>query len=283
MVLLLLSTSCNHLFYYPQKDVLYPPENFGIIYEPKTFTSLDGTKLNAWYFPAQSGEKKSKINKDPKGTIIQFHGNAENMTSHYLSLAWLIHEGYNLFSFDYRGYGKSEGEPTPEGTVKDGVAAIREILKDERTSAKSKILVAWGQSLGGAIMQRSIEELAEDERKRLHLVVLDSTFSSYKTVAASTLRKSAVTWLISPLAYILVSNSYGAEKFYKSNQSAVLIVHDELDNVVPYSNGKDINHKIESPNKTFWHPRIGGHVRTFAADQPEWRQKLLQFLESTKR
>ncbi len=276
VLLCLLNSSCNHLFYYPNKEVLYPPENLKITYEAKTFTSLDGTQLTAWYFPSP--------HKKPKGTIIQFHGNAENMTSHYLSLVWLTKEGFDLFTFDYRGYGKSEGEPNPKGTVEDGIAAIREVLKIHGTKKnKNKVVIAWGQSLGGAILQRSIEDLTADEKQQLDLIILDSTFSSYKTVAASALRKSAITWLISPLAYVLVSNAAGAHKFYTEIKTPTLIVHDELDQAVPFSNGEDLDTKIENPNKTFWHPRLGGHIRTFAADRPEWRQKLLQFLESTKR
>lgn len=269
----LLNASCNHLFYYPNKEVFYPPEKLGITYEPKNFTSVDGTKLTAWYFPAKTKTK-------PKGTIIQFHGNAQNMTSHYLSLVWLTKEGYNLFVFDYRGYGSSDGLPSQQGTVEDGVSALREVLKYNSKDDKH-ILIAWGQSLGGAILQRSIEDLTPDEKKHIQLIVLDSTFSSYKSVAASTLRKSAVTWLISPIAYLLISDSYGADKFAEVNQTPVLIIHDELDPVVPFSNGEDLFEKIETPNKTFWHPRFGGHTRTFA--ELEWRQKLLPFLESIKR
>lgn len=275
----LTNSACNHLFYYPQKDVLYPPENLKIKYEPKEFISLDGTKLTGWFFPAVTGDAKNyKLNKNPKGTIIQFHGNAENMTSHYLSLVWLTREGYNLFTFDYRGYGKSEGEVTQQGTVEDGVSAIREVLK----AHKNGVLITWGQSLGGAVLQSSLEKLSEEEKNKVSLIILDSTFSSYKTVAASSLRKNAVTWLISPLAYVLISDKFAAAGFYQENKTPVLIVHDELDNVVPYSNGEILNDKILGP-KDFWHPRIGGHTRSFAPDQPSLRQKLVQFLSTTKK
>ena len=59
-----------------------------------------------------------------KGLILQYHGNAENLTSHYLSLGWLAHEGFDVFIFDYRGYGRSSGEIDARGISWDSQAAF---------------------------------------------------------------------------------------------------------------------------------------------------------------
>ncbi len=96
MKILLLFTliSCTNLFYQPSDRQFYRPEAFKLTYQDIYFQSSDGTKLHGWFF---KGKGK------PKGTIVQFHGNAENISSHFLNLAWLVLEGYNLFTFDYRG------------------------------------------------------------------------------------------------------------------------------------------------------------------------------------
>ncbi|UPT75824.1 MAG: lysophospholipase [Elusimicrobiota bacterium] len=69
------------------------------------------------WFPAQNGPAR--------GTIVHFHGNGENMTSHYLFVYWLALERWNVFTFDYRGYGASGGEKSIAGSVADGAAAIK--------------------------------------------------------------------------------------------------------------------------------------------------------------
>src|SRR3989339_1821183 len=91
-----LCAGCSHFFYYPSKKTYFPPEKIGLVYEDIEFNSLDGTKLTGWFFPSSS--------KKVKGTVLQFHGNAQNISTHYLSQIWLIQKGYNLMTFDYRGF-----------------------------------------------------------------------------------------------------------------------------------------------------------------------------------
>ena len=80
----------------------------------------DGLKLHGWHLKAKD---KSR------GTILQLHGNAENISTHVNSVLWLALEGYDVFNFDYRGYGKSEGSPTLDGVHIDARAALETVLK----------------------------------------------------------------------------------------------------------------------------------------------------------
>ncbi len=256
-------TGCNHLFYFPTADVYYPPENLKLKYEKVAFKSADGTALTAWFIPT--------VKKKVKGTIVQFHGNAENMTSHYMSLVWLVQEGYNLFTFDYRGYGASAGKPTQKGTVEDGVAAISEALKKHSGGA----FIVWGQSLGGAILQASLERVSD--LQKVDLIILESTFTSYRKVAASLFKRGAVTWFLVPLTYVLISDRHAGMKFLENNHIPVLIVHDEHDQTVPYENGLDIYNRTRA-KKTFWSFTDGAHTRGFSPDRPENRKKLVEFL-----
>jgi len=95
-----------------------------------------------WYFPSQ-------LSTTPKATIIQFHGNAQNFSAHYLSLAWLTKQEFNLFTFSYRGYGNSEGRPDQKGTYLDGLAALNQGWELHKKSGAKKFIV-YGQSLGGS-------------------------------------------------------------------------------------------------------------------------------------
>ena len=96
----------NYFFYQPTRKFYYPPEKLRLNYEEFYINGIDKNKIHAWLFPAPSGK--------PLATVVQFHGNAENMSSHYISLVWLLKHNFEIFTFDYRGYGRSLGEPSTE-------------------------------------------------------------------------------------------------------------------------------------------------------------------------
>ena len=64
------------------------------------FKSSDGVALHGWFF---------RTIPEAKATILVFHGNAENLSTHVNSVLWLVQEGFNVFIFDYRGYGGNPG------------------------------------------------------------------------------------------------------------------------------------------------------------------------------
>ena len=267
---------CSHLFYQPDQILYYPPEKLGLHPETLHFPSRDGTPLLAWYFPAKT--------QPAKGTILQFHGNAENMSSHYMSLVWLTQEGYNLVTFDYRGYGGSEGIPNQKGVYLDGLAALDQAWK-MHSASQSKQFIVYGQSLGGAIASRSLIDW--EKRDQVNLLVMDSSFYSYPTVARRILSRHWVTWVISPLGWLLVSNEYSAEKAIKQGKTRLLVIHDEKDPVVPFSCGEDVFNTATAP-KEFWKLEQGRHVGSFIVTElkdpaVQMRQKFVKYLEESQK
>jgi fermentation-respiration switch protein FrsA (DUF1100 family) len=57
--------------------------------------------------------------------------------------------GYDVFAFDYRGFGASPGIPTEPGLYADAAAAYAYLIEVERVPASRLILA--GRSLGGAV------------------------------------------------------------------------------------------------------------------------------------
>lgn len=114
--LFLFSGCASRMLYYPTPNEYGNPSVAGLRYEKVTFASKDGTPLSGWFIPA--------IGK-AKGTVIHFHGNAQNMTAHFSFVAWLPREGFNVFVFDYRGYGTSPGTPSRQGVYEDSCAALQ--------------------------------------------------------------------------------------------------------------------------------------------------------------
>jgi len=263
VLLFFLFSGCSSLFYYPDSFLHFPPEKFGFKKEEFTLRAADGTKLVAWRFLARK--------KPYRGVILQFHGNAENISSHYTTLIWLTDLGFDLIIFDYRGYGGSQGEPSPAGTAQDGVAAIafaqdffheRSISEFRPPGARPKFIV-YGQSLGGAIAGRALELTAPEVQASVDQVILEATFYSYKKIGAAVMRGSPITWLFSPLAYVLLSDGESSENYLKSeNHPPLLVLHSKDDNVVPFALGENL-FEIASPAKRFWKIDQLGHLETF--------------------
>ena len=177
----LVSISCSNLLFYPKNYQILDPRKLGYSPEDVWLTINEQSNIHAWYFSAEDKVKS-------KGTIVYFHGNAENLSSHFISLVWITKFNYNVLIFDYPGYGRSDGSPSQENTVLAGQSAIRWAAKKD-----SRPLIIYGQSLGGIIATRCVLDLKNDIKFKT--LILDSSFDSYKDVAASVLRKSWITWI----------------------------------------------------------------------------------------
>ncbi|MBI4650522.1 alpha/beta hydrolase [Candidatus Desantisbacteria bacterium] len=99
--------------YYPSKEIDKIP-SVDIACEEVFFRTEDREILWGIFVPAK---------QENAGVIIYFHGNAGNISGRMDIIFNLYKLGYNVFAFDYRGYGKSSGKPDEEGLYKDGRAA----------------------------------------------------------------------------------------------------------------------------------------------------------------
>lgn len=132
-------------FYYPDDEHYDSPYRAGLDFEEVYFSSADGTRLWGWFIHAKDVDSPHQA----KGTVIHMHGNAQNMTAHWQLAEWVPLRGYNLFTFDYRGFGMSEGVPEPKGVFEDAVAALDYVRS--RADIDVEKLFVFGQSLGGML------------------------------------------------------------------------------------------------------------------------------------
>jgi len=103
------------------KDIEFTPAIAGLAYDDIYIDTFDGERLNAWFIPGE----------DSMYTILFCHGNGGNI-SHRIDKIEILHElGFDIFIFDYRGYGKSSGRPSEKGFYKD-VQAAYDYLVDEK-------------------------------------------------------------------------------------------------------------------------------------------------------
>ena len=249
LALLPLCIACNSLFYYPQPDEAFSPAGLGLPFSSSFVTADDGVKLHVWTIAARGVRR---------GTVLQFHGNGENMSTHFLFVAWLADYGYDVITFDYRGYGKSGGQPDRTGIARDATAVIAYAAR------RGGDLFIIAQSLGGAV---AVPALAEAPPPRLRGLILDSTFASYRGMARAKLAEHWITWILQGPLGFLVSDDLNPVDAAPMVKVPTISVHDPNDPVVPYHQGELVFAAIGAKEKEFWpFPGGGTHIGAFAYD-----------------
>ena len=268
MILVLLSPlACpgcvGRMFYYPDHREYDTPANHGLKYEEVSFASKDGTRLSGWFIPAIG---------PARGTVIHFHGNAQNMTAHFGFVDWLPAAGFNLFVFDYRGYGKSAGSPSRRGLYEDSLAVL-DYLRSRPGIDHDRLLVL-GQSLGGAQAITAVGSNPQGVRA----VVVESTFASYQSIVRDKIGAIPVLSLLkTPLSRLMISDELSPAAYVaRIAPVPLLVIHGTADQVVPYSQGSRLFALAREP-KQFWTLEGGDHTEAFADPDSEYRSRLVTF------
>jgi fermentation-respiration switch protein FrsA (DUF1100 family) len=262
-----LLAGCDGLFYYPSRSSVIDPASIGLRYHDVFFNSLDGTRLHGWFFSPKGGPNGAKA------TVIHFHGNAENISTHFQAAAWLAREGFNVFVFDYRGYGQSDGEPNKDGIQADAVAAVRWVRGHPDVDPDR--LIFFGQSLGAAI---AVHLAAGPDGAGLRAVVLESGFSSYRAITRDKLAASFLTWPFQwPLSFLVSDGDRPRDDIAKIAPVPVLIIHGTADPVVPYHHAQALYAAAREP-KTLWTIPDAGHTSALGRYGEIYRPRLVAFL-----
>lgn len=261
--------SCSSLFYHPSRVLHFPPEKFGASPEEVNFRSGDGTHLFGWLFRHNATSRNSA----PKGVLLFYHGNAENLSSHYLSLLWLLKHGYDFFIFDYRGYGRSDGNPDPKGTKEDGEAALRWL----RARYPAAPIVLYGQSLGGMVALRNAIDVKDETGIRA--VVVHGGFASYQEVGRKVMARGILTWPLQWLPWVVLSDRHAPDDgVVEVAPLPLLVMHSEDDRVVPFSCGERIYDLAGEP-KEIWKIPGEGHTDAFQRYGDTYQKMLVDWLE----
>jgi pimeloyl-ACP methyl ester carboxylesterase len=263
LLLCFLLSGCTSLIYQPDKVLYAHPDQFNTKFDIITFKSLDETKLSAWRLFSKTPH--------PKNLVVFFHGNAQNLTSHFVNLVWLTDHGYDVLIFDYRGYGLSEGEPNPKGVAEDGLAFLNYGYEAFKKGGFEKFIV-YTQSLGGAVALRSLEDFSH--RDEISLLVLDSTFLSPRIVA-----RDKTNFILAKL----ISNDYTANPELKHLTMPVLSIHSTADFVISYKLGESLYQSIPNLKKELWTFSAKGHGDVFFVENEKYRKMFLEYVQGLKK
>ncbi len=263
LLLILLLTGCESLFFFPSKQLQHMPTELGLQYQDVSFAAADGTQLHGWFLPAQGVLK---------GTVLHLHGNAANIGDHVWAVRWLPAAGYQVLTFDYRGYGSSQGQPSLAGAQQDIDAALGVLL--QRADVEPKQVVILAQSLGGAM---GIYNLAHSPwRRQVKLLVVDSAFSSYQGIAREKMAGWWLTWPLQWLPYLLLSDRYAAQDAVAElSPMPLILIHGSGDQVVPAHHSEQLYAAAGAPKELWLLPNV---PHTAGLELPANRQRLLAMM-----
>jgi fermentation-respiration switch protein FrsA (DUF1100 family) len=247
----------DRLLYYPGmgRELAATPERYGLPYDDLSIRTEDGETLHAWWIPATNA----------RGAVILFHGNAGNISYRLDYAAMFDRLGYGTLLVEYRGYGRSTGSPSEQGTYRDAAASWRWLTETKGIAGSD--IVLFGESLGGAVAAW----LAARERPRA--LVLASTFTSVPDLAAE-------IYPFLPVR-LLSRYEYNTIDALARVEAPVLVAHSPEDDIIPYAHGKRLFAAAREP-KSFL-DLAGGHNDGFVFGRAEWARAVGVFLEQGAR
>ena len=258
---------CQSLFYYPSQRRFFTPEMFGDPHENVWITTADGARLHGWMVKAKAPA--------PRGIVLFFHGNAHNISHYYLAVKGFVEAGYHLLTFDYRGYGLSEGVPSPEGLLLDA-QAVWEFLQQRPEFAPGKVVIL-GQSLGGAV---ALDWIGRTRPEGIGLVISESAFSSYEAIVEEKLNPLGIVRIFrKPLASGLFDDEHAPIRHVaRVSPTPLLIVHGTHDTTVSYAHAQVLFNASSSP-KLLWTIEGGGHISMLTRHGSEYWGRLLLLMD----
>lgn len=188
-------------------------------YEERNYINKEGLKLNTLLFRT----------KNSRGVVFYHHGNSEHLQSWGERAAIFLDQGYDVFMYDYRGYGKSEGSIRQERQLhRDAHFLFRELL---RQYEQDKIVI-YGISLGTGISCK----LAA--RYKVKCLVLETPYYHFFDVIR----------FHYPFLPVRIISKYRFRTHYymRKVQSPVYVIHGTKDAVISYESSVKL--KERSPH-----------------------------------
>ncbi len=245
----------NSIIYHPEKYPigLWDTSNMPLPIQDVWFEAEDGVKLHGWYVPSD----------EAVATLLFFHGNAGNITHRLENIFFLHHLKLNVFIFDYRGFGRSEGNPNEEGIQLDSQAAYDTVLTQPGVSLPS--LFIFGRSLGGAFAAYTAS------RNPAAGLILESTFTNAVDMADKMMP-------IIPSWYI--SAELNTQGYVENLKIPKLFIHGTRDTVIPFTLGRELYKGAAQP-KEFYSIVGAGHNNTWNVGGKEYFDTIKEFVTRT--
>ena len=239
--------------YIPTRKLVDSPADYGLAFEDIVRTTPDGLRVQGWLMSPSIA---------PDAWVLYSHGNGGNISRRPKIIAPLVQRGIAVLLYDYRGYGRSEGKPSEQGTYLDGETMLAELLS--RASNPKRVFL-YGRSLGGGVSH----ELAV-RHPELGGLITDATFTSVPDIAR----------VLLPIPFILkrVQSRYDNLAKARTLTMPRLVMHGTNDRLIPFSMGEQLRDCTEP--KALFHPVHGaGHNNTYTIGGSEYADTIRRFID----
>ena len=219
------------LMYFP-KGAVREPAQYGLPHaEDIRLITDDGIRIQAWYQPATEN----------RPTLLYFHGNAGHLGERAEKLATFADRGFGFLLVSYRGYGKSEGQPSEQGLYTDGRAGMA-YLRESLGLSLADILL-YGESLGSGIAV----ELAT--AFPVAGLILEAPYTSVENRAAELYPFIPVRWLI--------KDRFDSIGKIAQVTTPLLLFHGHKDRTMPVRHGRALLAAANDPKCGVFYPKVG--------------------------
>ena len=243
-VLILLFIFQRSLMYHPQENNYFGDKLEVEVEKVKIITS-DNINLLGWFH--KKDLKKFK-------TIVYFHGNAGKLENRIHKLNHFKDIDINFLIIAWRGFSGNKGKPNEKGLYIDGNSTI---LWLKNLGLKEKDIILYGESLGTGVAT----EIAQSNNYAG--LVLETPFTSMVEAA-----KNFYPYI--PVS-LLSKDKYDNQNKIKNINIPVLVMHGEVDQIVPFWMGKKIYEMANQPKFS--------HFTKFDDHMMKYDEKLLFKLE----
>jgi uncharacterized protein len=243
--------------YFFQRTLLYQPSGGRVApvdaglaaAQELTIDTPDREQLIAWFVKAKPGHP----------TFLYFHGNGANLANRVVRFQMFADEGWGVFAMSYRSFSGSTGQPTEANNVADALLAYDVLTKSGVGPEK---IIAYGESLGTGIAVQVAGQ------RQVAGLVLDAPYDSMAAVAQAHYPMFPVS--------LMIQDRYESERHIANVRVPILIMHGELDAVIPIAHGKALAAAAPEPKTLVIFPngrhenlpQVGGvvAVRTWLAN-----------------
>lgn len=232
----------NSFVFRPKKGISATPARNNIAFQEVWFESEPGVRLNGWLIAGTPGVP----------LVVFFHGNSGNLSDNLEYIKLLHGDGFPIFIFDYRGYGKSGGAPRAEDDFYQDARAAISFLEGQGWAQEG--VIYFGQSLGAAVALQMAMELPPAG------LVMESSFTCLMDIVRH----------VSPVGYYTFGwwgIDLPFDNLGKIAEAGVplLLVHGDRDQLVPVEMARELFARAAEP-KMLHIIAGGGHCDVFTGD-----------------
>ncbi len=243
----------KHFIYFPSRNLEVTPRALGLPSEEVLLEVEPGATVHGWVIRSAG--------QPSRATVLFSHGNAGNIADRLDRILRFQDLPVDFFLYDYRGYGRSTGEPDEEGTYRDARAAYDYLVRERRIEPFRIVLM--GESLGCAVsLQLALDRAAAG-------LILEAPFASIAHMAAA-----VYPFLpLGPLVRTRYDNLAKAARL----RMPVFVTQGSRDEIIPVRQGRMVFEAAPEP-RSFLSIEGAHHNDVYVVGGETYRRALFEFI-----